>query len=276
MVNNIQNIKCLCGCEITNTVFTYDKPPSSEVNFKFIEGINYHREILQCKVCGHFLSVHDMDMTGLYEDDYVSSNYGDSGILKTFNKINALDPNKSDNIGRVKCVCAYAKEHFADNSHHSVLDIGSGLCVFLYRMKEFGWDCTALDPDPRAVRHAREAVQVKAFCGDFLKMNDFGMYDVITFNRVLEHIENPVDLLNKSKQFLNSNGFVYVELPDGETASVDGKEREEFTIDHIHVFSEKSFKKLIQLAGFTLKKIERKKEPSSKYSIRAFMVPCKK
>ena len=271
VVDNIENIKCLCGCENFKTVFVYDGPPPDEVTFKFSEGVNYHREIWQCEVCSHFLSVHDMDMTSLYEDDYVSTNYGDSGILEAFNRINALDPDKSDNIGRVKCVCAYAKEHFADNRHHSVLDIGSGLCVFLYQMKGFGWDCTALDPDPRAVKHAKGVVQVKAFCGDFLKINDFGMYDVITFNRVLEHVKNPVDLLNKSRQFLNSNGFVYVELPDGETASFDGKEREEFAIDHIHVFSEKSFKKLIQLAGFILKKIERKKEPSTKYTLRAFL-----
>ena len=213
-----------------------------------------------------------MDMASLYEDDYVSSNYGDSGIIKTFNKINALDPDKSDNIGRVKRVCDFSREYFHDDKQYSVCDIGSGLCVFLYRMKEAGWECTAIDPDERSVLHAQEVVGVKALCGSFPDVEGLGVYDVITFNRVLEHVEDPIALLRKSKQFLNPNGFVYVELPDGETAAIDGKEREEFTVDHIHIFSEESFKVLIEKAGFVLQGIERLKEPSSKYTLRAFLI----
>jgi 2-polyprenyl-3-methyl-5-hydroxy-6-metoxy-1,4-benzoquinol methylase len=216
-----------------------------------------------------------MDISGLYEGDYVNSNYGETGILKTFNRINALDSVKSDNVGRVKRILEYASGHFfqkrENKQSHSVLDVGSGLCVFLYRMKEAGWDCTALDPDERCVKHAQDVVNVKAVCGNFAEARGLGHYDLITFNKVLEHVEDPVALLSFSFNHLKPKGLVYIEVPDGEMAAKDGKEREEFSIDHIHVFSTISLTIVAEKAGFIPVLIERLREPSTKYTLRAFL-----
>jgi hypothetical protein len=153
-----------------------------------------------------------------------------------------------------------------------VLDVGSGLCVFLHRLKaETGWNCTALDPDPRAAAHARERVGVNAVCGDFMRLNDLGRYDIITFNKVLEHVLDPVAMLARSHEYLARGGFVYVELPDGEAAGADSFGREEFFIDHHHVFSMQSIRTLAVRAGFDVIGTERLREPSSKYTLRAFL-----
>src|SRR5205823_1664869 len=119
----------------------------------------------------------------------------------------------------------------------SVLDIGSGLCVFLARMKAAGWTCTALDPDARAVDHARTAVHVEAIHGDFLTAVNLKQYDAVTFNKVLEHATDPIDMLARSSNCVRPGGFVHVEVPDGEMAAREGPGREEFFIDHWHVFS---------------------------------------
>jgi 2-polyprenyl-3-methyl-5-hydroxy-6-metoxy-1,4-benzoquinol methylase len=103
-----------------------------------------------------------------------------------------------------------------------------------------------------------------------MTVEDIGEYDVITFNKVLEHVEQPIEMLKKAKSFLNKNGFIYVEVPDGEMAAMEGKEREEFFIDHIHVFSFTSLSLLIQKSWLLPLVIERLKEPSTKYTIRAF------
>ena len=39
-------------------------------------------------------------------------------------------------------------------------------------------------------------------------------FDLISFNKVLEHLKNPIMLLKSSKRFLNKNGIVYIEVPD--------------------------------------------------------------
>ena len=90
-------------------------------------------------------------------------------------------------------------------------------------------------------------------------------------NKVLEHVDDPAAMLAKAKDNLDPGGLVYIELPDAEHASVEGKGREEFFIDHIHVFSTNSVKHLAGRAGFETVLIETLQEPSTKYTIRAFL-----
>ena len=61
-----------------------------------------------------------------------------------------------------------------------------------------------------------------------------------------------------------------MEVPDGEVAYKDGPEREEFFIEHLHVFSLASTVIMANKAGFQVEAIQRLKEPSTKYTIRAF------
>ena len=270
-------LNCPCEGAYFKNVFTYDAPPEGEIRFQFSSSDVYRRELLRCQLCDHFVSVHEMDDTALYNSEYVSATYGEDGIGRAFERINSLDPASSDNVGRVRRILDYSIGRFnaapSDRAIPSILDVGSGLCVFLHRMKEAGWNCTALDPDPRAAAHAQQSVGVRGICGDFMNIQDLGRFDVITFNKVLEHVIDPVAMLRKSADHLREGGFVYVELPDGEAAIADGPGREEFFIDHLHVFSSASFTLLAARAGFSILALERLREPSSKYTLRSFLVP---
>ena len=269
-------LRCPCEGSHFSVAFEYDKPPDGEVRFRFSASGEYRREILRCGLCGHFVSRHQMEAGALYAGDYVSANYIDTdGIRRAFDRITALDGSKSDNAGRVRCILEFARRHFAEAAssrrRRSILDVGSGLCVFLHRMRAAGWDCTALDPDPRAASHASDTVGVRSLCGDFMAVEELGEFDVVTFNKVLEHVEDPVGMLAKAVENVTAEGFIYVEVPDGEAASAEGKHREEFFIDHPHVFSPTSLTLLAGRAGFALRSMERLREPSSKYTLRAFL-----
>jgi SAM-dependent methyltransferase len=211
-----------------------------------------------------------MDLTALYAKEYVDSNYGDlDGIRLNFERINALPAERSDNAGRVRRVLAFAGP---SERRRSILDVGSGLCVFLHRMKEAGWDCTAVDPDARSCGHARANVGVRDVCGDFMQLDDLGEYDAVSFNKVLEHVVDPVTMLARAARFVRQAGFVYVELPDAD-AWREGAGREEFFIDHFHVFSMPSIVLLAERAGFRVEEVERLREPSTKFTLRAFLRP---
>ncbi len=267
---------CLfCHGDEFETVFEYKQPPQGEVRFPFSD--NYYRVVYRCLVCGHFLSQYEMDTSALYEDAYVQSTYGGSeGIRKNFDRIVGLESAKSDNDGRAQCIIEFMSKHFFMQGRHlrmpTVLDVGSGLCVFLYKMKAAGWDCTALDPDARNVQHAREVVGVKAVDFDFMVAKDLGQFDLVTFNKVLEHIPDPIQMLSKSKENVCEGGIVYVELPDGECAAGEGEGREEFFIEHHHIFSMASLALLAKRAGFTPLTIERLREPSGKFTLRCFLI----
>jgi SAM-dependent methyltransferase len=264
----------LCQGTRWSNVFVYNSPPTGETFYPFAARA-YHREVWRCDTCGHYRSLHDLDEGALYQGGYVDAKYGDDGIRRAFERITALDPARSDNVGRVQRVLDFMGRRPAANGHGrpTVLDVGSGLCVFLHRMKAAGWDGIALDPDERAAAHARRRVGVRAVCADFLTVEGLDCFDLVTFNKVLEHVEDPVTMLARAARYTREGGCVYIELPDGEAAVVDGPGREEFFIDHHHVFSLASLALLATHAGFRVEMVERLREPSTKYTLFAFLTP---
>src|SRR5438309_4039346 len=118
---------CLCGRSSFEQVFQYNSPPPGEVRFRFSETDRYLRRVLRCTECGHFISVHSMNAAALYSGDYVTSTYGEPGIGAAFERIIRLDPRRSDNVGRVERVLAFARMHFGGDSPRTILDVGSGL-----------------------------------------------------------------------------------------------------------------------------------------------------
>ena len=254
----------MCGGAQLEPVFRYDEPPPGETPFGLE---HYHREYHRCAACGHFLGVTSIDLDELYSGAYVDATYSADGIASTYEKIMSLPPERSDNVQRVSRI----SERLGDSG--TVLDVGSGLAVFPARMREAGWTCTALDPDPRAVEHARTAAGVEAVRADFMEADGLGRFDLVTLNKVLEHVPQPVAMLARTREFLAPGGHVYVELPDGEAAATDpdGPNREEFFIEHLHVFSMSSMSLLADRAGLMTESAERLREPSGKYTLCAFL-----
>jgi SAM-dependent methyltransferase len=217
-----------------------------------------------------------MNLSTLYAADYVDKTYGGSdGVRQAYKRIMGLDPDKSDNVGRVDRIVQFAQQHFENETNLKVLDIGSGLGVFLGRVRQItNWICTALEPDRRLAEHAEQALDVEAIREDYRKLEWDRKFDIICLNKVLEHIEEPLDLLERCRRDLAPGGFLYLELPDGEAAmeDVDGYGREEFFVEHHHIFSMASMQLLISKAGFLSIRLERLREPSTKYTLRSFLM----
>jgi 2-polyprenyl-3-methyl-5-hydroxy-6-metoxy-1,4-benzoquinol methylase len=265
----------MCGGADLRVHFVYANPPPLETRFPLAEGKRYWRELHRCRQCGHYLEWFEADQSALYGGEYVSTTYGDAeGIRRTFEQINALPPERSDNIGRVRFVDEYCRAHWprsqSDGHAPRLLDVGAGLGVFPHRMKQAGWDCTAMDMDERLIAHHRDVVGVSSVLGDVRTVTRIGEFDLIAFNKVLEHVVDPIGMLASVRRLLRTGGLVYVELPDGEGAELEGKEREEYLLGHIHVFSFASYALLIARAGFSLLCCERLREPSTKYTLRGF------
>jgi len=208
-----------------------------------------------------------MDLTDFYRGNYVDGTYGNR-MKESFQKILALPESKSDNAGRVKRVLDFAKNRLKTDKVPDLLDVGSGLAVFPFRMREAGWRVTALDPDARAAKHAGENAKVCAIHADFLNWEppEGARFDVITLNKVLEHVENPVAMLERARRWIRPGGFVYVEVPDAAAAQA-GSSREEFFIEHLHVFTLKSLFQAASKAGMMVEKGGSSLEPSGKFTL---------
>lgn len=240
----------------------------------FLIPINeYKRVITECKTCGIFANQHDFDLDHLYDKNYNSRTY-ENKLSEHFDKIMSLPYKKSDNKHRVDRINKYFKTNSKSIKDLKVLDIGSGLCVFLAELKKYFNDVTCIDPSAEAIAHAKNYVGIEnAFKGSFDEFIFTKSFDLITLNKVLEHVKNPLEILLKAKSLLKPQGCIYIEIPDGYNSSRNGGfiNREEFYIEHNTIFNFASIKHLVNAVKLKIQKIDSIHEPSDKYTIYAFL-----
>lgn len=266
-------LECPCAGQFCSPAYAYTEPPHGETRFELANQV-YKRSYDRCSVCSHWFGKHDMDLSHLYVGDYASATYGDR-MGKTFDRIINLPQEQSDNVGRRDRVSSFAKDYIEFGASLTLLDVGSGLGVFPSAMKEIGWSCTALDPDAKAVEHISQRVGISTIHADFLQveLDILGVHDVITLNKVIEHVEDPCVMLRRAAEVVSDRGFVYVEVPDGDRAASHGQNREEFFIEHHHVFSPTSLNATVERSELIVKRLERLVEPSGKFTLFCFAVP---
>lgn len=261
-----------CGEHGLQASFEYHEPPAGETRFASLTASAYHRRYDRCPRCGHFVGT-QIDAPALYTGEYVASTYGGrDGVRARFAQVTALPIERSDNRARAARVDRFARSHVrADRP--TLLDIGSGLGVFPAVMRTLGWVCTALDPDPLAAAHLRDDLGFETIEGLFERRSIRTRFDVVTLNKVIEHAPDPVTLVRDALSAVAPGGVLYLEVPDGDAAQAEGPGREEFFVDHPHVFSPRSLSAVIARAGAIVLTEDRLREPSGKFTCFAFAQP---
>ena len=94
-----------------------------------------------------------------------------------------------------------------------ILDVGCGNGTFLRFGQPRGWE--AFGCDIALSPYVRDAGSFPLWEGPLLKI-DFGetRFDAIRFNHVLEHTQNPLAELERSRTLLNPNGIVFISVPN--------------------------------------------------------------
>ena len=268
MIYNMKTCK-ICYSSNIKKKFEYFKKPKLEKKYASIDYKNYNRTYYKCGQCDHFSGFSKMFIGKLYTSEYNNSIY--SGMLKkNFDKIKKLPSFKSDNYYRVKRIHNFIKQNKdIKNNQFKILDVGSGLGIFPYQMKKKNYNITALDPDKRSCIHIKKNLGIRTIHGDFLKSKLKTKFNLITLNKVIEHVVSPEKMIKKVKKNLNLSGIVYIEAPDIK-AQKKGKNREEFHVDHLHIFSKKSLLYLTQKNNLRCILIKSIKEPSGKFTVFGF------
>lgn len=267
----------LCGAENIQLVKSVARRPEGETAYAAFKD-NYQRQICHCHSCDVYFNRSSAIPSDFYSGAYNSAISPEpDGLMRRFAKIRGLPSGKSDNKLRVHRVVKFLAEHDLKPASTSILDVGCGTGVFLAEIKDQGYSLlSCIDPDPAATQHAREHVGVvRAVTGEFEKIQLDEKFDLITFNKVLEHVENPIAALVHARSMLETNGYVYVELPDGGQAAEDPDliERSELFIEHRFAFTRGSIRHLAESAGYSVFLQSSLIDPSGKYTIYAFLVP---
>jgi len=139
-----------------------------------------------------------------------------------------------------------------------LLDIGCGAGSLLEAARRAGWEAHGTEVSRPAVEHARRA-GFEVFCGD-LSAAPFpeGHFDVVTASEILEHLDDPRAMLREVARVLRPGGLFWATTPHGRgiSAKVLGLN---WSIvvppDHLHLFSLKGVRRLLEAAGFRSVKV---------------------
>lgn len=107
--------------------------------------------------------------------------------------------------------------HIPNSMCHSktkLLDLGCGNGDFLLRTQAMGVDVTGVEPDPAAVK-AMKGRGLKVLHGDLNSSNfNDDSYDYITLNHVIEHVQDPKQLLAELYRVTAAGGIIWLGLPN--------------------------------------------------------------
>jgi 2-polyprenyl-3-methyl-5-hydroxy-6-metoxy-1,4-benzoquinol methylase len=134
-----------------------------------------------------------------------------------------------------------------------VLDVGCGSGAFLELAGSAGWDAVGLEVDPEAVRSARSrGLDVRQGEIDTL-LNRGERFTVITLSHVLEHVHEPLRLLQACRELLEPEGWLWLEVPNFEAPGRRRFGRSWLHLDpprHLTHFTLQSLSRLLAKAGF--------------------------
>ena len=108
-------------------------------------------------------------------------------------------------------------ENFLNTKHNRILDIGSGPGLFLKCGLQRGWNVFGIEPSIQAYEHSIKLLGKKnLFNGIFNEetYQNFGIFDVVNLNLVLEHIPNPRELVTLAKSVLKKGGLINISVPN--------------------------------------------------------------
>lgn len=273
----------VCGGPLDLVLAVHTTPDRFEVHMG-ISVENYSRRWLACADCGSASSIMDpanAARLAQLADGYYEVDFANSSVGEKFAKVMALPEDKSDNAGRVKRIIAHLDDWRQTLGHArhdaSVLDIGAGTGVFLAKLLQSkaqtvtDWRAMAIEPDPVAAAHLRGLNRFEVIQGVFDAGPAMQGYDLITLNKVVEHLPRPQALMSGVANALDTNGgIVYVEVPDVLTIGRRLPTDNILGSLHHHLYSPRGLTSLIESAGLRLLDLGRTVEPSGKITLFGF------
>lgn len=185
----------------------------------------------------------DEDSRKLYTNGYRSVKMRSATVHDEFHRI--LASGQSENFYRVSWILDRVKPE-------SLLDIGSGLGLFPYEMtrRSHGIHVDCFEPNSDSHEFISEHLGLSC-CNDFYRPNVFKrMYDLVSLVHVLEHVNNPVELLSNIK--LDSNEWVYIEVPDSTEFDYLDPDHDDFNSTHHWFFSPEHIIMLLKRCDFVV------------------------
>ncbi|WP_028771666.1 class I SAM-dependent methyltransferase [Shewanella waksmanii] len=146
------------------------------------------------------------------------------------------------------------------DSRRRILDVGTGPGFFLKHGKSRGWEVKGIEPSTSAAQYANTmGLDVDEAFLDASNSNKLGKFDVVHASLVLEHVYNPIELIQLMHSMLEEGGLLCITVPnDYNPFQATLREVDTFQpwwvcpTHHVNYFSPHSLSTLISNSGFTI------------------------
>lgn len=234
---------------------------------------DYRRRWVGCPACRALCDVHlspEAAKLEAWATNYYSREEGDD-LATRHRKIMTLPPTQSDNRQRARRVAGFLAGWKGVAPTPRVLDVGAGTGVFLSAlMEEMACEATAVEPSETACAFLREIGKFRVVGELFTPALALRDFDLITFNKVIEHIPDPRPVLECAASAVSPRGLLYVEVPHRLSARVHPPEHFILGALHWHLYAPSTLCLLLERTGWMPLECRTIFEPSGKVTTYAF------
>ena len=190
------------------------------------------------------------NMKNRYQGDFwLESNYNVQELLNS----NFSSKKGWDYLVAQESMFEYYKQ-FLKNKN-KILEIGVGTGVHLLAFDKMGFDVTGIEPDPiNAELINKKLVHGTCINGFFEDIKFQNKFDIIFFYHVIEHLENPKNILEMCEKLLNPGGLIIIAVPDCDNPSTLNESIK--NPYHLWHFSKKSLENLSRKLNYSIIKID--------------------
>jgi SAM-dependent methyltransferase len=224
----------ICGLDNTRPMFTIDSG-----------------SVVKCINCGLVYLNPRPDQPVIYEEDFFFREYRD------FYGVDYIEDR--ENIARIARRRLDALQRL--ESGGKILDVGCAAGFFLHEARCRGMEPWGVEISGFAVRYAREKLNLEVHHGSLESAGyPSGFFDIVTLWYVLEHVEDPFELLREVRRVLRPCGVLGIAVPNLRSLFrllyhrqwIEERRKQRH---HLYDFEPRTLRTLLEKSGFRASKM---------------------
>lgn len=206
-------------------------------NIDFVPGFSPIRKWRICKECNH-----------IFSENYPKN-------IKEILSTTAPDQHLSPNTHLLPLLGNTLSEIRRFTKGDRLLEVGTGAGELTSVAKELLFDITGIEIRPIYAKNVSDRLNIPIYSIDFMDFETDNLFDIIILGDVLEHVSNPIKMLEKAYNLLDKEGVIWISTPNFESAFthiMKDKDPMWRVCEHLNYFSYKSLKNVLEKIGFNI------------------------
>ena len=235
----------ICDSAAIDRLYRRNLPSARPGKYLIAEDVSGQcHDLFQCRACRHAF-VRDKIYIAA-----VTRGYRHQPLDRTY-----LDEAEGRRKAAQRCLTRLEKH---SGRPGKILDIGCYAGLLLETAQKRGWTVAGIEDSRQAVRYAGDNMPGGTIIGgraeDVLQELTPEQYDGVTLVDVIEHLEDPVAVMERLHPRLAPQGRLLISTPDITSIMARLQKQKWYAVlpSHIHLFSRQSLFLLLERTGFTV------------------------